>query len=361
MKCQEATVIGAWDILVVDADAAVGELVKAGVSEGSRVRVALSTDQALAEMKNRQAEVVLVNLQINDNAGLALIKSIRASNPRAEIIAVSRVKRSELCLDAWRAGAADFLAAPLAAPELKRTLNAVLERRAHNDNLTKRNRRLRSVCKQLNKARHEIRQQVDLLCNDLVRAYQEMAQQLNTTQITVDYAQMVGTEIEVEGLLRKTMEWILAKLGPVNAAVYLSDADRKFALGAYLNLDTEADAPMIAAMGETIVRHSESSGNTISVEHDSMIDEMFGEEGRLLKGRAWLSTGCYAPAPRRDCLAVLVVFKKQGEPIDSMRNMVEAISPLLGEKIELALELYHRMHPRDESTDDTDTPDLDEE
>jgi hypothetical protein len=241
-----------------------------------------------------------------------------------------------------------MLTAPVAVNDLNRSLAGVIERRSQHDQLTRRNRRLRSVCKQLNKARHEIRQQVDLLCNDLVRAYQEMAQQLNTTQITVDYAQMVGNEIEVEGLLRKTMEWVLAKLGPVNAAVYLSDAERNFSLGAYLNLDTDADGPMIAAVGETIVRHSESSGNTISIEHDAMIDEMFGEEGELLKGRAWLSTGCYAPAPKRDCLAVLVVFKKQGEPIDGMRTMVEAISPILGERIEQALELYHRMHPRNE-------------
>src|SRR6185437_14482875 len=103
---------------------------------------------------------------------------------------------------------------------------------------------------------------------------------------------------------------------------------------------------------DTIVQHSESSGNTISIEHDGAIDEMFGDEGELLKGRAWLSTGCYAPAPKRDCLAVLVVFKKQGEPIDAMRSMVEAVAPILGERIEQALELYHRMHPQNEDGGD---------
>ena len=85
--------------------------------------------------------------------------------------------------------------------------------------------RLRTVCRQLNKARHEISQQVNLLCHDLVKAYQELAEQLNQTQVTGDFASSIGEEVEIETLMRRTMEWVLKKLGPVNAAVFLPDSE----------------------------------------------------------------------------------------------------------------------------------------
>jgi DNA-binding response OmpR family regulator len=361
-----AAAVGTFDVLGVDADPAIGVMVKSIADQAtSRVRTAVSVDQAQAEMKRKPADLVLVNLQINDSAGVQLIKTLKAKHPQSQVIAVSRVKRSELCLDAWRAGAADMLLTPVQPQDLKRSLDSVLKQRDPSsgvEKLTRRNVRLRSVCKQLNKARHEIRQQVDLLCNDLVRAYQDMAHQLNTTQLAVDYANMVANEIEVEAILRKTMEWILGKLGPVNAAIYLSDSERHFALGAYLNLDTEADAPLINSLGETLIQHTASSSRSVTLESDRHIDELFGEQGAKLKERAWLSTGCFAAAPKNDCLAVLVVFRKQGEPMDAMRGMIEAIAPIVGEKIEQALELYHRMHPHDDLDTDTDTDtDLEDE
>jgi len=113
-----------------------------------------------------------------------------------------------------------MLLAPLQPPDIYRAISNISIRRDQVEALAERNKRLRVVCRRLNKARHEISQQVDLLCNDLVRAYQDMAQQLNVTQLATDYADCVRGQIEVEGILRSSMEWVLAKLGPINAAVY---------------------------------------------------------------------------------------------------------------------------------------------
>ena len=257
-----------------------------------------------------------------------------------------------------------MLFAPFQAADIQRSISGLFSKRTQVELLSRRNQRLRMVCKQLNKARHDISRQVDLLCNDLVRAYQDMAQQLNLTQMTVDYSQLAGNEIEVEGLLRKTMEWVLQKLGPINAAVYLADADHRFALGAYLNLDTQADADLIHVIGETMVKQSDGGVHALSVEDDATIEGLFGEDGERLKGRSWLSAPCYTTSvSKRECLAVLVLFRgqtgaKQGDGVSvfdhTTRMMMEAIAPVLGEKIEQALELYHRMHPEGENESDED-------
>ncbi|HVX87080.1 MAG TPA: response regulator [Phycisphaerae bacterium] len=348
-----ATPALAQDILVVDADPATLAAFKSLRPTGS-LRGAASSDLALLAMKHRPAEAVFLNLQIDDNHGAELLRQFRRQFPAVPVVALSRSRRHEITLEAFRAGAADVLACPADPTELQQSLAAIARRRAAEERAAYRSARLRRVCKQLNKARHEIRQQVDLLCNDLVRAYQDMAVQLNAAQVAADFAAAVGPELEVEGLLRKTMEWILRKFGPVNAAIYLPDADRHFALGAYLNLDTDADAPLITAIGDTLVKHADTAARPIAADADQTLDDLFGDDARRLKGRLWLAAPCVPAAGARDSMAVLVVFRKQTEGLpgssavanDPLSHaLVETIAPVLGEKIQQALGMYHRLHP----------------
>ncbi len=360
---------GRWNVLVVDADPKLGELVRQqarqlgaatdasakspmGSSTGAavvgvqinRVRVATTVEAAELEMRRSPAHILFVNVQLGDNAGLKVIRSFKRRWPRTQAIAVSRNRKNDLCLEAWRAGAVDMIQAPLHAQDIQSVLANLAVRKGEVDRLAQRNERLRVVCRRLNKARHEISQQVDLLCNDLVRAYQEMAQQLNLTQLASEFSDFVRGETEVEGILRRTMEWILRKLGPVNAAVYLPNGEEHFALGAYLNLDTQADAPLIDVLGRTIVEQARHD-KIVALERDSAIVELFGAQAEALLGKSWFATGCHT---RRECLAVLVVFKQQSGK-DSGQNttqgLIEAVAPVLAERIEQALGFYNRLHP----------------
>jgi DNA-binding NarL/FixJ family response regulator len=355
--------VDALNILVADADPQVGAVIhqvgKAGGGGGEaafvvkKLRVAINVDATLLEMKRDPADVVFVCVQIDDNAGLELIKTIRARFPRTAVVAVSRVRKAAAG-PAFAAGACDLLAAPADPADVQRALAALVARRGDIDRLEKRNARLRTACRRLNKARHEISQQVDLLCNDLVRAYQDMAQQLNVTQTAADYAQAVQGEFEIEGILRRTMEWLLQKLGPVNAAVYLPAGEAHFALGAYLNLDTHADAPLIEALSRTLVQQARGAAS-MQLDDDRQLEELFGDEAGPLLGRSWLATGCQTP---RQCLAVIVIFGRQREgdapgsnESGTTRPLVDAIAPVLAERIEQALGFHHRLHPFAEDDD----------
>lgn len=356
-----ATATEAVNILIVDADSATTGLIRAAASSKKEphIRQATSLDAAHAEMLRKPADILLVNLQIGDNAGPDLIRNLKRRHPRTDIIALSRSSQSAACLDAFRAGAADLLIAPWQPQDLQRAFTDAALRLAETDRTAQRQQRLRTACRRLNKARHEISQQVDLLCNDLVRAYQDMAQQLNQTQTAVDCAQALSGEVDVEGILRRTMEWVLKKLGPVNAAIYLPSGEEHFALGAYLNLDTQADAPLIETLGRTIVQHARE-GNAgaapLAINDDPTLEDLFGHDAHGLLGRQWLAIGCHT---RRECLAVLLVFRTKTEtdlPNIAAQGLLEAAAPILAERIEQALGLYRRMHPfpEDESNDDPD-------
>ncbi len=373
-----------WNFLLVDAEIGVANLLRAAVDaapaaspsktpapgkfaksaapsaspsvtpSSASVRCAEGVAAAEAEMLRKPADVLFVNVHNHnprDHTGTQTIARLKERFPRTDIIALARAKRTDLCLDAFRAGASDMLLAPFGQKELRQALDNLSLRRMKSGRLAQRHQRLREVCRRLNRARHEISQQVDLLCNDLVRAYQEMAQQLNLTQTAADFAHALGRELDVEGVLRKTMEWILMKLGPVNAAIYLPSGDGPFALGAYLNLDTQADALLIESLGRTIIEQARGK-SPVWIEDDRMLEDLFGDDARPLVGRQWLAVGCHSP---RDCLAVLTVFhvRRPGESAaqesaalaGAARGLMEAIAPILAERIEQALGLYQRLHP----------------
>jgi DNA-binding response OmpR family regulator len=346
------TVEATPQLLVVDADARTVDLVRTAAQAGAHIRHAASIDAAQAEMLRQPAQTVLVNLQIADHGGIELIKALKQRFGNADIVALSRSRRGETCLDAFRAGASDMLLAPFSSRDIEHALAASADRRKEAQHRAERHVRLRAVCRRLNKARHEISQQVDLLCNDLVHAYQDMAQQLNVTQTAAEFAQVLANELDVEGVLRRTMEWILKRLGPVNAAIYLPNGNDQFALGAYLNLDTQADAPLIDVVGKTIVPQARGA-NPLYLDEDGAIQELFGEDGAPLCGRQWLAVGCHTP---RECLGVLVIFRnKSGTGMSSTTELnaqslrhIEAAAPILAERIEQALGFFQRLHPRDD-------------
>jgi DNA-binding response OmpR family regulator len=346
------------EVLVIDSDAKTTELIRAGARErGLQVRAAASIEQATLEMRAHPADLVVVNLQMGDNQGVELLVRVRELFPRVEAVALTRARNPDLCLQAWRAGAHDLLLGKIDAAEVQACLSRACQRRQQRDQAHARNQRLRGVCRSLNKARHEISQQVNLLCHDLVRAYQELAEQLNQTQVSGEFAAMIGQEVEIESLMRHTMEWLLKKLGPVNAAVYLPDSEKNYTLGAYLNFDTGADSMLVDVVAQTVIRQATESSTALLLETDGQIKDLFGNESSMLAGRSWLGCGAYY---QQECLAGIVVFRGQNDPLDpTWPALIESIAPVLAEKIARSIRVYQRGLPQsDESGGESDTHDL---
>jgi DNA-binding response OmpR family regulator len=342
------------DVLVVDADPKTGETFSAGGTDVISIRNADSIEQASLALKHKAADVVVVNLQINDNAGLELLARVRQGFPQTETVALTRVANPELCLTALRAGVSDMLVGPVNVLEAQACLARVAQRRTRREALAARNQRLRVVCRQLNKARHEISQQVNLLCHDLVKAYQDLAEQLNQTQVTGEFSVAVGEEVEIETLMRRTMEWMLKKLGPVNAAVFLPDSEHNYTLGAYLNFDTNADSMLMDVIAQTIVPQAAQATGPLLIETDRQVFDHFGDEANMLVGRAWLVCGAFY---QNECLAVVVVFRGQGEPFDpTWAPLLESVAPILADKIAKAIRVYQRHISDHDSIDETDGP-----
>ncbi len=68
-----------------------------------------------------------------------------------------------------------------------------------------------------------------------------MSEQLNEVAMSSEFQTLLRQELDIEELLRTSLEYMLTKTGPTNAAIFLSDSQNRFGLGAYVNYECPRD------------------------------------------------------------------------------------------------------------------------
>lgn len=305
---------------------------------------ATSVEEARARLLQGPVDLVLVEAELPDGSGIGLAKQLRKGRSAApQTILMTSKPSIEQTIEALRSGAGDILVKPLRTKEVhERILQAAA--RWKNDQQTKqRIRRLRRSCKQLNLAREEISKQVDVLCNDLVTAYQELANQLHQAVQSSEYAGLVRDELDLEALLHRTLEYLLEKCGPTNAAIFLPANEDEFSLAGYVNLDCTEDA------AELIWQHLADVVAPKIAQHHGVL--------HLTDAKAvtdWLEKGCYyleerhmvayACTHEEEILAVAVLFRDAESPYSPTAiETCTSIAPILGQHLAKVVRVHHRL------------------
>jgi len=112
-------------VLVVDDDPSVESLVRKALSSAD-VRLASDPDSALRLLESESFDLVLAAIVPGTVDGLSLLKSAQRIDPRLPVILLAREPSVESVTAGLRMGAADYLARPLAADDLRRSAERVL-------------------------------------------------------------------------------------------------------------------------------------------------------------------------------------------------------------------------------------------
>jgi two-component system repressor protein LuxO len=94
-----------------------------------RVTVVGSGREALAFIEARVPEVVLLDLQLPDIAGMEVLKQIHAQGLDCSVVIITAHGSVDIAVEAMRYGATDFISKPFDAARLHVTLDNVLEKR----------------------------------------------------------------------------------------------------------------------------------------------------------------------------------------------------------------------------------------
>jgi two-component system repressor protein LuxO len=118
-------------VLVVEDTPTQAELARALlVSLGHEVRLARTGAEARAAAEEWPPDAVLLDLELPDSNGFALMRDLRDAGMTAAIIVVTANGSVNAAVEAMRCGAEDFIVKPYARARLEVTLANALERRA---------------------------------------------------------------------------------------------------------------------------------------------------------------------------------------------------------------------------------------
>lgn len=314
-------------VLVVDDEPALVEMI--GEVVGKNIDCWMITANNVGEarhiLETQPIELLVTDVHLPDGDGMSLIPTLRRAQPQASAIVITGEPSMDGAINALRNGALDFVPKPFSADDLTNRVRNALERQARLARDEQRLDKLRQAVKRLNASRKLVSRKVDLLCNDLISAYGELAKQLDNVRTQEGFRKFLGQAQDLEQLLCHMMDWLLRQLGYANVAVWLASDDAEFELGAYMKYTMAGEDAMTRAMKSGIVPMAVRDG-FVHLHGETVQEALTPAELDYLADQDLLAVNCtYLGEP----LAVIVLFRDAKEPFtEDDEAILRSVSPL---------------------------------
>lgn len=245
-------------VLVVDDEPAMLELTsdilrRSESGQGARIFQAASLAEARRIIEREDISLLIADVKLPDGDGTTLLKDLRDAQPTAGALIMTGAATLEHSIDCFRGGAIDYLSKPFTAQQFADRVTKALRRQDASARVEKRLVRLRSAVRKLNTARRAVSKKVDLLCNDLVSAYGDLARQFEEVRVKGQFRSTVESATDLEQMLCHTMDWLLRTAGYTNIAIYLAGEEGDFELGAYMKYTLPGSKPLTDALCNGVV------------------------------------------------------------------------------------------------------------
>jgi DNA-binding response OmpR family regulator len=142
-------------------------------------------------------DVILLSTRLPDGEGMDLAPLVQKTSPSTKTVVLSDTESVAMAVDAMRCGAVDFITVPIDLDDFARRIDSALIKSRVDLQREERLIRLKKICRELNIARHEVSQQVDTLCSDLVAAYEGVADQMNEVAMAAEFRTLLKQELDV--------------------------------------------------------------------------------------------------------------------------------------------------------------------
>ena len=293
-------------------------------------------------------DLALVHDALADGRGFDLVAELDIAGRSLRCLVTSDHPDLAGAGAAFASGAIDYLGVGCDGAELrKRILRAAAVVRRERDR-DERVEHLREACRTLNGARREMSDRVSSLCDDLVDAYNDLAEQMTHVTLATEFRSLVQQELDVEALLRTTLEYMLSKTGPTNAAVFLPTGHADYSLGAYINYDIPRDTVdmLLDHLADIIAPRFASESDMILCRSDAELTRWIGDDASWLSGSDLVSLTCRR---KGEPLAVITLFRDRGHPFsDEVIDRFRVMSEIFAEQLSRIIRVHNRMLPEDQ-------------
>ena len=290
-----------------------------------RVVTAASLTEARRVLVSEAVALLIADVQLPDGSGTGLLEDLRLTSPEAGVIFMTAKPTVEQTLFAWRHGALDYLSKPFNTQQMTQHVSEALHRQAIASRDHRRLSRLKSAVRGLNKSRRTVTQKVDLLCNDLVSAYGEIAEQMQDVRIQESFRKACTSAKDMEQMLCHAMDWLLKEAGYANIAIWLSGEPTEFELGAYMKYTIAGEKKVTAALQSALVQSTVREGFVHF--SDSELQQLLKPaEQKVLANQTVMSAACTYLG---EALGVVMLFRDGKCPFkEEDAAMLKRIAPI---------------------------------
>lgn len=293
-------------------------------------------------------DLAVIDPDLADGSGLDLAREVAAGPKATQAVVVSIEDNFDHAQRAMRAGASDYLVKResarglIDAALLADRVRAAFDRQTAEHEQLRRIRRLKKLCKQLDAAREEVSDQVDILCNDLVTAYQELAVQMQDAVAVTGFTAVLGDELDLEVVLRKTLEHLVAQAGPCNAAIFLPATMDEYSLGGYVNYDVAGESAdmLLEHLGDVLAPRVGECRELIQVTDNAALQKLLGDDWNYLADCGLITFACFQDD---EPLAVVALFRDGGQPFPpGLADTCRSVAEVMGESLAKIIRVHHR-------------------
>lgn len=306
--------------------------------------------------------------KVKGKAAYKGLRKVSAAHPGTGVVVVLDQPGLDDAIAVMQAGAADLVPAGSQGEELSSRVLAAAGRsgtaRERWADREQRAERLKRLCKGLNHSRHELSRQVSSLCENLAGAYKELADQMTMVTLASEFNSLIRQELDLECLLRVSVEFILGKSGPTNAAVFLPAASGDYSLGAYVNYDCPKDSAevLMDQLASSVAPRLDEEVGVVVMNTPEELQDHLGDGAEWLDGMGMIAAAC---RHQGECLGVITLFRPRSIPFTpEIASAFGLLAGLFAQQLSKVIHVHHRHLPKDkwgfpgDSADGADDIDL---
>lgn len=316
-----------------------------------RVDFVSSLEQARQALGAHDYDVLLIDLDHAGADATDLIRAITLAGQAVRCVVACRRPDLGTAVGAMRCGATDLVAMPIDKAELQERIVAAVEQAERLRRQARRVERLKRLCRRLQAAQERVSEQVDVLCDDLAGSTPGPSapkERAPAPSVADEFGKMIRRELDVEALLRTSLEYLLTKTGPTNAAIFLPTGHDDYSLGAYVNYDMPKDTVdvLLDHLADVVPGRFEHEASIVRLGSDREIGAALGEGLGWLSGTQMLIFTCVSNG---ETLAVAALFRDASKPFaPELGRTLDALRALFAEQLERVINIHNRHVPKSE-------------
>lgn len=335
-------------VLVVEPEGAERQGVLNALSDPSMCCDTASTiAEAIIAMEREEYDAAIIPMTLEDGLGFDLVRMIDASTQHTKTIMIADRPLVTDAIDAMRSGAVDLLAVPIAEAELLAAVISAVDKARNDRKRTEKSDHLKSLCKKLHDSQQQMASNVENLSADLIDAYEGLTdgREPERCDAPTGFAGQIAHDLDIESLLRKSLEHMLALTGPTNAAVFLPCNHSDYNLGAYVNYDCPRDTVdvLLDQLADLLAPNLQDVEGVVTLSGGAEIADFLGDDAGWLDEYEVVAFACKSDD---ECLAVISFFRELGRGFDEATiNELKSMGDLLAQQLARVVKIHHRHMP----------------